>query len=144
AVDDARRPARALDGPRAQGPGGELQAGDGEPLPLPPRPPHEGLGEGAPPPPRPRRLGPGRLRRPVAAADGAPLGAGGAGGFAGVRPPAPRLGRRAGAGAGVSAAAAQPLAPRAAYRLWAPGYEAETAISAVDDRLVAALTPPLA
>ena len=44
----------------------------------------------------------------------------------------------------MSAAAAQPLAPRAAYRLWAPGYEAETAISAVDDRLVAALTPPLA
>jgi malonyl-CoA O-methyltransferase len=43
----------------------------------------------------------------------------------------------------MSAAAAQPLAPRAAYRLWAPSYEAETAISFVDDRLVAALTPPL-
>lgn len=44
----------------------------------------------------------------------------------------------------MSAAAAPPLSPRAAYRLWAPSYEAETAISAVDDRLVAALTPPLA
>jgi malonyl-CoA O-methyltransferase len=43
----------------------------------------------------------------------------------------------------MSAAAAQPLPPRAAYRLWAPSYEAETAISFVDDRLVAALTPPL-
>ena len=39
---------------------------------------------------------------------------------------------------------AAPLPPRAAYRLWAPGYEEETAISFVDDRLVAALTPPLA
>ncbi|HVG44643.1 MAG TPA: methyltransferase domain-containing protein, partial [Longimicrobium sp.] len=38
---------------------------------------------------------------------------------------------------------AAPLPPRAAYRLWAPGYEEETAISFVDDRLVAALTPPL-
>lgn len=36
-----------------------------------------------------------------------------------------------------------PLAPREAYRLWAPVYEAETAVSFVDDRLVAALTPPL-
>ena len=44
----------------------------------------------------------------------------------------------------MSAAAAPPLAPRAAYALWAPSYEAETAISFVDDRLVAALTPPLA
>jgi malonyl-CoA O-methyltransferase len=43
----------------------------------------------------------------------------------------------------MSAAAASPLPPRAAYRLWAPSYEAETAISFVDDRLVAALTPPL-
>lgn len=39
---------------------------------------------------------------------------------------------------------AQTLPPREAYRLWAPVYEAETAISFVDDRLVAALTPPLA
>jgi len=38
---------------------------------------------------------------------------------------------------------AAPLPPRAAYRLWAPSYEGETAISFVDDRLVAALTPPL-
>jgi malonyl-CoA O-methyltransferase len=43
----------------------------------------------------------------------------------------------------VTVVAAPPLAPRAAYRLWAPSYEAETAISAVDDRLVAELTPPL-
>jgi len=43
----------------------------------------------------------------------------------------------------MTAAAAPPLAPRAAYRLWAPSYEQETAISAVDDRLVAELTPPL-
>lgn len=38
---------------------------------------------------------------------------------------------------------AAPLAPREAYRLWAPVYEGETAVSFVDDRLVAALTPPL-
>lgn len=44
----------------------------------------------------------------------------------------------------MSAVAASPLPPRAAYRLWAPSYQAETAISFVDDRLVAALTPPLA
>jgi malonyl-CoA O-methyltransferase len=44
----------------------------------------------------------------------------------------------------MSTAAAPPLPPRAAYRLWAPSYEAETAISFVDDALVAALTPPLA
>jgi len=44
----------------------------------------------------------------------------------------------------MSAAAASPLPPRAAYRLWAPSYEVETAISAIDDALVAALTPPLA
>jgi malonyl-CoA O-methyltransferase len=31
-----------------------------------------------------------------------------------------------------------------AYRLWAPSYSAETAISQIDDELVAALTPPLA
>jgi malonyl-CoA O-methyltransferase len=37
-----------------------------------------------------------------------------------------------------------PLPPRAAYRLWAPTYERETAISHLDERLVAALTPPLA
>jgi malonyl-CoA O-methyltransferase len=43
----------------------------------------------------------------------------------------------------MSAAPAPPLPPRAAYRLWAPSYEAETAISHLDDRLVAALTPPL-
>jgi malonyl-CoA O-methyltransferase len=36
-----------------------------------------------------------------------------------------------------------PLPPREAYRLWAPVYEGETAVSFVDDRLVAALTPPL-
>jgi len=39
---------------------------------------------------------------------------------------------------------APPLPPRDAYRLWAPVYEGETAVSFVDDRLVAALTPPLA
>ena len=39
---------------------------------------------------------------------------------------------------------AQTLPPREAYRLWAPVYEGETAVSFVDDRLVAALTPPLA
>lgn len=38
---------------------------------------------------------------------------------------------------------AQTLPPREAYRLWAPVYEGETAVSFVDDRLVAALTPPL-
>jgi malonyl-CoA O-methyltransferase len=43
----------------------------------------------------------------------------------------------------VSAPAAE-LAPREAYRIWAPRYEAETAISFVDDRLVRELTPPLA
>jgi len=43
----------------------------------------------------------------------------------------------------VAGGRAPPLAPRAAYRLWAPSYEGETAISSVDDRLVAALTPPL-
>ncbi|MFL5539904.1 MAG: class I SAM-dependent methyltransferase [Longimicrobiaceae bacterium] len=43
----------------------------------------------------------------------------------------------------MTAPAAHPLPPRAAYRLWAPSYEQETAISAVDDRLVAELTPPL-
>ena len=36
------------------------------------------------------------------------------------------------------------LAARDAYRLWAPTYAAETAISHLDERLVAALTPPLA
>jgi malonyl-CoA O-methyltransferase len=36
------------------------------------------------------------------------------------------------------------LPPREAYRLWAPVYEGETAVSFMDDRLVAALTPPLA
>jgi malonyl-CoA O-methyltransferase len=39
---------------------------------------------------------------------------------------------------------APPLPPRDAYRLWAPVYEGETAVSFVDDRLVAGLTPPLA
>jgi malonyl-CoA O-methyltransferase len=39
---------------------------------------------------------------------------------------------------------AQTLPPREAYRLWAPVYEGETAVSFVDDRLVAALTPALA
>ena len=43
----------------------------------------------------------------------------------------------------VAGGRAAPLPPRAAYRLWAPSYEGETAISFVDDRLVAALTPPL-
>ena len=43
----------------------------------------------------------------------------------------------------MSVPAAHPLPPRAAYRLWAPSYEQETAISFVDDRLVAELTPPL-
>jgi malonyl-CoA O-methyltransferase len=38
---------------------------------------------------------------------------------------------------------AAPLAPREAYRLWAPVYEGETAVSFLDDLLVAALTPPL-
>jgi malonyl-CoA O-methyltransferase len=42
-----------------------------------------------------------------------------------------------------TAGRAAPLPPHAAYRLWAPSYEQETAISFVDDRLVAALTPPL-
>ncbi|HEU0054293.1 MAG TPA: class I SAM-dependent methyltransferase [Longimicrobium sp.] len=36
------------------------------------------------------------------------------------------------------------LAPREAYRLWAPVYEGETAVSYLDDLLVAELTPPLA
>ena len=44
----------------------------------------------------------------------------------------------------MSAPAAPPLAPRDAYRLWAPAYEAETAVSFLDDRLVAELSPPLA
>jgi SAM-dependent methyltransferase len=43
----------------------------------------------------------------------------------------------------VAGGRAAPLPPQAAYRLWAPSYEGETAISFVDDRLVAALTPPL-
>lgn len=36
------------------------------------------------------------------------------------------------------------LAPRDAYRLWAPSYERETAVSALDQALVRKLTPPLA
>lgn len=36
------------------------------------------------------------------------------------------------------------LSARDAYRLWAPTYDAETAISHLDELLVAALTPPLA
>jgi malonyl-CoA O-methyltransferase len=46
--------------------------------------------------------------------------------------------------AGGAGMPAQTLAPREAYRLWAPVYEGETAVSFVDDQLVAALTPPLA
>jgi malonyl-CoA O-methyltransferase len=34
------------------------------------------------------------------------------------------------------------LAPREAYRLWAPTYAAETAISFIDDELARALSPP--
>lgn len=36
------------------------------------------------------------------------------------------------------------LAPREAYRLWAPRYREETAISFLDDRLVSELSPPAA
>lgn len=36
------------------------------------------------------------------------------------------------------------LAPLEAYRLWAPTYSAENAISTMEDELVAAMTPPLA
>jgi malonyl-CoA O-methyltransferase len=36
------------------------------------------------------------------------------------------------------------LAPREGYRLWAPGYQAETAISCLEDRIVRDLTPSLA
>jgi|SRR6185437_12898220 len=36
------------------------------------------------------------------------------------------------------------LSPREAYRLWAPTYAGETAISFLDDELVTALSPPLA
>lgn len=36
------------------------------------------------------------------------------------------------------------LTPREAYRSWAPSYDAETALSFLDDRVVAALTPPVA
>jgi malonyl-CoA O-methyltransferase len=36
------------------------------------------------------------------------------------------------------------LTPREAYRLWAPRYEPETAVSFLDDALVQRLTPPLA
>jgi len=36
------------------------------------------------------------------------------------------------------------LAAAEAYRLWAPSYSAETAISQIDDELVAGMTPPLA
>lgn len=36
------------------------------------------------------------------------------------------------------------LAVRDGYRLWAPDYERETAISFLEDRLVASMTPPLA
>lgn len=36
------------------------------------------------------------------------------------------------------------LAPREAYRLWAPTYAAETAISFIDDELAHALSPPSA
>lgn len=35
------------------------------------------------------------------------------------------------------------LAAREGYRLWAPGYERETAVSFLEDTLVAAMTPPL-
>jgi malonyl-CoA O-methyltransferase len=36
------------------------------------------------------------------------------------------------------------LTPREAYRLWAPRYERETAVSFLDDALVRRMTPPLA
>lgn len=36
------------------------------------------------------------------------------------------------------------LAAREGYRLWAPGYERETAVSCLEDRIVSALSPPLA
>jgi malonyl-CoA O-methyltransferase len=36
------------------------------------------------------------------------------------------------------------LAPREAYRLWAPTYATETAISFIDEELTTALSPPLA
>jgi malonyl-CoA O-methyltransferase len=36
------------------------------------------------------------------------------------------------------------LPAREAYRLWAPRYREETAVTSLDDRLVRALTPPLA
>jgi malonyl-CoA O-methyltransferase len=37
-----------------------------------------------------------------------------------------------------------PLSAREAYRLWADGYEGETAVSAMEARAVAGVTPPLA
>lgn len=37
-----------------------------------------------------------------------------------------------------------PLEPAAAYRLWAPTYDAENAVTSLEDRAVRALTPPLA
>ncbi|MDB4948427.1 MAG: Methyltransferase type 11 [Gemmatimonadetes bacterium] len=36
------------------------------------------------------------------------------------------------------------LSPREGYRLWAPTYEAETAVTFLEDRLACELTPPLA
>jgi malonyl-CoA O-methyltransferase len=36
------------------------------------------------------------------------------------------------------------LSAREAYRLWAPSYERETAVSLLEDRLVSRMTPPLA
>jgi SAM-dependent methyltransferase len=35
------------------------------------------------------------------------------------------------------------LDPREAYRIWAPSYDAENAITSIEDGLVAAMTPPL-
>jgi malonyl-CoA O-methyltransferase len=35
------------------------------------------------------------------------------------------------------------LSPAEAYRIWAPAYSAETAISQIEDELVSAITPPL-
>lgn len=42
------------------------------------------------------------------------------------------------------AGSAPSLPARAAYRLWAPAYQHETALSALEDRVVRSLTPPFA
>ncbi len=43
----------------------------------------------------------------------------------------------------MTAEAAPPLSPREAYRLWAPSYDGENVLSALDERAAAVLTPPL-